>query len=121
MKTDILMPNLNIGAFMMIKKLDRRTFVKVAVGSLAAIPLVVSAQTDNPKLAEDDPTAVALGYKEISSEVDSETYPNHDEAQLCSGCALYADGADGWGACAIFPGKQVAADGWCSAYAAKPS
>ena len=106
---------------MTVKKLDRRTFVKVAVGSFAAIPLVVTAQTEIPKLAEDDPTALALGYKEVSSEVDAETYPNHDAAQLCSGCALYVEGADGWGGCAIFPGKQVAGDGWCSAYAAKPS
>ena len=101
--------------------INRRTFVKVTASSFAALPLLVSAQAESIKLAEDDPTAIALGYKEKSSEVDAQKYANHDAKQLCSGCSLYADGADGWGACAIFPGKQVAADGWCTAYAAKPS
>lgn len=105
---------------MKIKNIDRRTFVKVTASSLAAIPLLVSAQAETNRLAEDDPTAIALAYKENSSEVNGEKYANHDAKQLCSGCSLYVDGADGWGACAIFAGKQVAADGWCTAYAAKP-
>jgi hypothetical protein len=106
---------------MEIKNINRRTFVKVTAGSLATIPLLVSAQAESNKLAEDDATAVVLGYKEKSAAVDAEMYPNHDDKQLCSGCSLYVDGGNGWGACAIFPGKQVAARGWCSAYAAKPS
>lgn len=106
---------------MKIKNIDRRTFVKVTASTFAAIPLVVSAQAETTNLPEDDAMAVALGYKEISSEVDGEKYANHDDKQLCSGCSLFVDGADGRGACAIFPGKQVAADGWCTAYAAKPS
>jgi hypothetical protein len=106
---------------MKTKNINRRTFVKVTASSLAAIPLLVSAQAQSNKLAEDNATAVALGYKEKSSDVDAQKYANHDDKQLCSGCSLYADGADGWGACAILPGKQVAANGWYSAYAAKPS
>lgn len=101
------------------KDLDRRSFVKVAAGALAAIPLVVNAQ--DSRLAEDDPTAVALGYKHKSSEVDSSKYSNHKADQLCSGCSLYTGGKEAWGGCAIFPGKQVAADGWCSAYVPNPS
>lgn len=106
---------------MKTRNIDRRTFVKVTASSLAAIPLIVNAQDESNRLAEDDPMAVALGYKEVSSEVDGQKYANHDDKQLCSGCSLYVDGADGWGPCAIFPGKVVAADGWCTAYAAKPS
>lgn len=108
------------------KSIDRRRFVKVAAGALATIPLVAipltgSAQAESDKLAEDNPSALALGYKEKSSEVDSEKHLNHNDQQLCSGCALYTGDAGAWGGCAIFPGKQVAADGWCAAYAAKPS
>lgn len=106
---------------MKIRNLDRRSFVKIAASSFAAIPFVVNAQAEAQKLAEDDPTAVALGYKEQSTEVESDKYPNHQDTQLCSGCSLYTGGADAWGGCAIFPEKQVAADGWCTAYAEKPS
>jgi hypothetical protein len=106
---------------MLIKNPNRRKFVKVAAASLAAIPVLVNAQAVDAKLAEDDPTAIALSYKEKSTEVDAEKHPNHEASQLCSGCSLYTGGTDPWGGCAIFPGKLVAADGWCAAYAAKPS
>lgn len=106
---------------MTIKSPDRRQFVKVAVGSFAAIPLIVYAQTENQKLAEDDPTAVSLGYKEKSTEVDAEKYPAHEATQLCGGCSLYSGAEEPWGGCVIFPGKQVAAVGWCAAFAASPS
>ncbi|MFT7528856.1 MAG: hypothetical protein ACI9LY_004022 [Arenicella sp.] len=106
---------------MTIKDLDRRKFGKIAAFSIAAIPLLVNAQPEDKKLAEDDPMAVALGYKENSTEVDSQKYSNHADAQLCSGCSLYVASDDAWGGCAIFPGKLVAANGWCTAYAAKPS
>lgn len=106
---------------MLNKNLDRRTFVKVAASSLAAIPLVVTAQAEDSKLAEDDLMAVSLGYKEKSSEVDAAKYPNHSDDQLCTGCSLYTGGTDPWGGCAIFPAKLVAGEGWCAAYAAKPS
>ena len=104
------------------KRIDRRSFVKGAVGSLAGIPLVITAaHAANPKLDEEDTAAVALGYKEMSSNVDSGKYPNHDEMQICGGCSLYVGTAEPWGDCAVFPGKQVAAKGWCAAFVAKPA
>ncbi|MEF1220553.1 high-potential iron-sulfur protein [Photobacterium damselae] len=41
---------------------------------------------------------------------------------MCANCALI-QGKDGdeWRPCAIFPGKLVNANGWCSAYAPKPA
>ncbi|MCG6888043.1 MAG: high-potential iron-sulfur protein [Gammaproteobacteria bacterium] len=33
----------------------------------------------------------------------------------CANCQLYSGTAD-WGPCAIFPGRQVAGAGWCSAW-----
>ncbi|MFT5572789.1 MAG: hypothetical protein ACI9FR_001713 [Cryomorphaceae bacterium] len=106
---------------MLIENPNRRNFVKVAAASLAAIPVFANAQTLEERLAEDDPTAMALSYKEKSTEVDSAKHANHNDTQLCSNCSLYTGGADPWGGCAIFPGKLVAADGWCAAYAAKPT
>ena len=102
-------------------KVDRRSFVKAAACSLAAIPIVTSAEAEKPKLPEDDPQAAALGYKEDSTQVDKAKYPNHEPTQLCDGCALYTTSSDEWGDCSIFPGKLVAAKGWCAAFAPKPS
>jgi hypothetical protein len=73
-------------------------------------------------LAVDDAQAKALGYAEDTSAVDATKYPNHDEQQLCNNCALYQGDAESEaGGCGIFPGKQVAAKGWCVAWAAKPA
>lgn len=105
--------------------MNRRTFVKVSASGIAGIPLLVSSTTsaqDLVELSEEDPTAVALGYKALASEVDTTTYPNFTDEQLCSNCSLY-QGAQGEavGPCAIFPGKSVTADGWCSVWAPLPS
>ena len=80
--------------------------------------------SDLPKVAEDDPSAAALGYLEDTTKVDAAKYPAHggDVSKMCVSCALYTgkDGDD-YGPCAIFPGKSVAAKGWCTAYAPKPA
>ncbi len=71
-----------------------------------------------PHLEENNPQAEALGYKHDASQVDGSKYPRFEASQLCKNCALYQskDGAE-WAACALFPGKAVNANGWCSAYA----
>ena len=73
-------------------------------------------------LALDDPSAQALGYQHDAANVDLQKYPQRakDEAgdHYCSNCALFQGAAgDEWGACALFPGKLVNANGWCSGYA----
>ncbi|RBP51656.1 high-potential iron-sulfur protein [Arenicella xantha] len=101
--------------------LNRRAFVKVAAGTLAAIPFISRAEAAPEKLSEEDSMAVALGYKAVSTDVDAAKYASHKDDQLCKGCALW-QGADAeWGGCSIFPGKLVSANGWCAAYAAKPA
>jgi hypothetical protein len=105
-------------------KIARRDFLKttLAVGSivpLGAIPIVLKA--DDHRLSEDDPTAKAMGYKHDATKVDVEKYPRRageaGSKQFCDNCQLYRPGSeDGWGACAIFPGKQVKAKGWCNAW-----
>lgn len=95
---------------------SRRTFViHSAVGlGLLGSGLAVQAQA---MVAETDPQATALGYKADTTKVDNKKYPKHQASQNCANCALYKKASDKAGACAIFAGKQVAAAGWCSAWA----
>jgi hypothetical protein len=100
---------------------NRRIFMLQAVAGgavLAAGPL--HAQTAAPMLAETDPQATALGYKADTTKVDKAKYPKHDVAQLCSNCQLYqGKPTDKSAGCPLFAGKQVAGNGWCSAWAKK--
>lgn len=101
-------------------KVARRTFLRASLAAvlpLGALPLL--ALSDSHRLGEDEPAAVALGYKHDAASVDSARFPRYAAGQLCENCALYQPGAEGWGGCGVFPGKQVAAKGWCNAYAPK--
>jgi hypothetical protein len=72
-----------------------------------------------PKLSEDDPQAKSLSYVHDATTL-GDSQPRYQPGQACSNCALYQGGAgDEWGACSIFPGKQVKGTGWCSVYAPK--
>lgn len=75
-----------------------------------------------PMLDEADAAAVALGYVADTTRADKTKYPKHATDQACVNCALYQGtaGAES-GPCPLFPGKQVAAKGWCSSYVKKPS
>jgi hypothetical protein len=104
----------------------RRDFLKVAaIGAAASIPAgslalrssPVMAQ-DLPRLELDDPAAVALGYVHDASQVDTSRFPRYAEGQACSNCSLIQGEGD-WRPCAIFPGKLVANEGWCSAWVPK--
>lgn len=81
-------------------------------------PAAAPPAADLVRLEESDGTAQALGYRHDASQVDSSRYGRYQAGQKCSKCSLYqADsGEAGWGACSIFPGKLVNAEGWCSAY-----
>jgi hypothetical protein len=97
----------------------RATLVAGAAVPLGAIPIVLKA--DNHRLSEDDAAAKGLGYLHDATKVDTTKYPRRageaGSKQFCSNCQLYQAGSeDGWGGCAIFPGKQVNAKGWCNAW-----
>ncbi|MDZ7670949.1 MAG: high-potential iron-sulfur protein [Gammaproteobacteria bacterium] len=71
------------------------------------------------KLEESDPTAQSLAYVHDAGDVDAAQQSRYEEGQNCANCSLYtADSSseEDWGGCAIFPGKLVNANGWCSAY-----
>ena len=70
---------------------------------------------------ESDEAAVALGYRHDTKQVDASKYPKHQPSQHCANCAFFQGApADEWAGCAMFGRKQIAAHGWCSAWAAKP-
>jgi hypothetical protein len=100
----------------------RRLFITRALaggGTLLAIPVVVRAAP--PRVDESDETAAALGYKHDTKKVDSQRYPKHSATQNCANCSFFqGSSSDEWAGCAMFGRKQIAAGGWCSAWAKKP-
>lgn len=106
-------------------KPNRRSFIKMTATAVVVAPALVATQyafgQDGEKLPEDDPIAMALGYKEKTTDVDATKYPSHSDTQVCTGCVLYQGDDPEWGGCGAFANKLVAGKGWCQAYAAKPS
>ncbi|MBM3346073.1 MAG: High potential iron-sulfur protein [Betaproteobacteria bacterium] len=110
----------------------RRGFLKVgslAVGALAlstragtslAQPKAQDTKGALPRVDEKDATAQGLGYKHDATKVDKAKFKQYAAGQNCANCQLYqAKATDAWGPCTIFPGKQVAGKGWCSAWVKK--
>ena len=104
-------------------KPQRRNFLKN--GSLAFVSLAMltraaqaSAQAKAlPHLAENDPQAVALGYRNEARKADRMKYANWRAGLNCDDCVQFeGKKGDAWGPCKIFPGKAVNAHGWCSAF-----
>ncbi|WP_116138253.1 high-potential iron-sulfur protein [Trinickia diaoshuihuensis] len=102
-------------------KSSRRTFLITSLGAVSALALASrEALADAPKVAENDPTAVALGYKLDASKVDKAKYPKYAAGETCSNCQFFqGKPADAFAPCPMFGGKQVAGKGWCSAYSKK--
>lgn len=101
----------------------RREFLKLTVKA-AAIPAgavllrsELAGAQDLPHVTEDDPTAVALAYVHDAT---TSTHERYQAGQSCANCQQI-QGEDGqeWRPCAIFPGKAVAAAGWCSVWVQK--
>lgn len=85
----------------------------------APAPAPAPATATGPLLDEKDPQAVALGYVAVAATADKVKFPKYADGQACSNCSLYLGAAAEQGGCPLFPGKQVLAKGWCSAYAKK--
>lgn len=84
-------------------------------------PAPASAPTGSlPMLDEKEPAAVALGYVGDAARADKVKFKNYVAGSQCSDCGNYlGQSGDPAGACKIFPGKKVAAKGWCSAWIKK--
>jgi hypothetical protein len=97
---------------------NRRVFMMTVAAGGAALSL--SARAQAPMLSEKDAQAVALGYVADAAKTDTKKFPKFVAGQNCANCALYQGKAtDAAAGCPLFPGKQVAGKGWCSAWAKK--
>ena len=106
-----------------MSKIARRQFIQLSAVAAAGCfmrPGTEAKAQDMPKLEESDPTAQSLKYVHDASTVDPASRANPAPEQDCANCALI-QGTDGdeWRPCQIFPGKLVAAAGWCSVWAPK--
>ncbi len=106
-----------------LSKIARRKFIQLSAVAAAGCFIQPGREAqagDLPQLSVDDPMAKAMKYTEDASSVDPATRNNPAPEQNCANCAL-VQGNDGdeWRPCQIFPGKAVAAAGWCSVWAPK--
>jgi hypothetical protein len=98
----------------------RRTFLITVAGASGAALVGGAAHAQAQPVAENDPQAQALGYREDATKVDKAKFPKYAAGQVCANCAVYQGKPnDARGPCAIFAGKTVNAKGWCSAWAKK--
>jgi len=105
---------------------ERRDLLKVGsimLVSLAAMTRAVHSHAQAkalPHVAESDPQAAALGYREDAKKVDRAKYANYKPGTDCDDCIQFeGKKKEAFGPCKIFPGKAVSAKGWCSAFQPK--
>jgi len=79
-----------------------------------------AAAAELPHLAQQDPTAQALGYHDDASTVDAKQFPTYKAGEKCATC-LQLQGQTGqpWRPCNLFPGELVNANGWCRVWVPK--
>ena len=87
-----------------------------AAPSAAPAPAPAPTTATGPLVDEKDAQAAALGYVAVAAKADKAKFPKYADGQLCSNCSLYQGGAADQGGCPLYPGKQVLAKAWCSAY-----
>lgn len=98
---------------------SRRQFIQIVPIAGAAALLAAAGSAQAAMVDENDAQAKALGYVADAARVDKGKYKQFAAGQNCGNCALYQGGTAPAGKCALFPGKEVASKGWCSAYAKK--
>ena len=105
------------------RPLSRRDVLKtLAMGAAAAGLTTQRSRGAEPgqKLDIHDPAAVALGYVENASQVDTKKFPQFVPGSNCENCLqLQGEPGNNYRPCSLFPGKLVAVSGWCSGWAAE--
>ncbi len=102
---------------------SRRRFLKLAGGVTAGLVMSATflrrAVAALPHLsASTNSTAKALHYTDNASNA----AVRHPSMEHCMMCQHYKGNmGEAWGPCEIFPGYDVNARGWCSAYKARKS
>ena len=104
-------------------KIARRRFMQLTAGAAAGClvyPASEAQADDLPKITADDPVGMALKYTHDASSVDPALRTQPAADQSCANCAqLQGNEGDEWRPCAIFAGKLVNANGWCSVWVPK--
>ena len=100
---------------------SRRRFIKVGLVTAGALKagLLASraAAAELPHLDESALNAKALGYVHDANALTAQVRGGADRA--CSNCRFFTEDAKDWGPCSLFPGKAVAASGWCKGWVGK--
>jgi hypothetical protein len=106
-----------------LSTIPRRKFIQLSAAAAAGYLVTPSRDAladDLPHLTAADPMGSAMKYTDDASSVDPATRNNPAADQNCANCALVqGNDGDAWRPCQIFPGKAVAAEGWCSVWAPK--
>ncbi len=99
----------------------RRVLKGLALGATAAAICPREARADEAvKVDVHDPQAVALGYVENASQVDTKKYPAYVAGSNCDNCLqLQGKPGNNYRPCTLFAGKLVAVSGWCSGWTAE--
>jgi High potential iron-sulfur protein len=102
---------------------NRRSLIKnllLGAGAAALLPARPASSADLPHLDVKDPAAVAQGYVEDAAQVNPKKYPAFAQGSACENCLLL-QGKEGqaYRPCDLFPGKSVAAKGWCRGWSAE--
>lgn len=105
----------------------RRHAMRVALGGLAAVPLMhlvgSAVALAAERISEDNAMAKSLQYRHDAAEAQRVDKPGHPaEEQFCHNCQLLKGDSGEWRPCYIF-GDQwlVNAEGWCTAWAPRAS
>lgn len=95
-----------------------KTMTLSSLAGLARIPAVFAQ--DLPHVELDDPVAVALKYTHDATTADRPDKQGVPGAeQDCTNCQFIQSDSGDWRPCMLFPGKAVAAKGWCSNWTKK--
>jgi hypothetical protein len=102
--------------------MNRRSLVKslAAAAAVAAIfPSIKARAAELSHVDVKDPAAIALGYVENATQVDAKKYPTYVKGSRCDNCLLLQGSSGAYRPCNLFPGKLVAAAGWCTGWTAE--
>jgi len=104
------------------KNLTRRKLLQTIAIALPVSAAMLNREAqaqDRPKLDPNDPTAMALLYVEDPATLDQSNPAagRYQAGQTCANCVQIQGDSGDFRPCAIFPGKVVAAAGWCSVWA----
>lgn len=67
-------------------------------------------------LEEQEVAAKAVAYQQDARKVDPRRFPAYRRGQSCTTCALIDFGTAPMRGCSLFPGRLVAAAGWCNVW-----